>query len=155
MGILITSLKIIGISILVLVGLGLSYQYIATKLDARKYPPVGKLIDIGGYKLHMIDLQPESMDINNTPTVILESGFGGNSLGWSLVQSEISKFARVISYDRAGYGWSDASPFARSNENIVQELHTMLANAQIPAPYILVGHSRGGLNVRLFAMTYP
>ena len=144
-------LKIILVSILVLILLGLSYQYIATKLDQRKYPPVGKLVDIGGYKLHMIE---NGVD-HNGPTIILESGFGGNCLGLSLLESEIAKFSRVISYDRAGYGWSDASPLVRSNNNIVKELHTMLHNAGIPKPYILVGHSRGGLNVRLFAMTYP
>jgi pimeloyl-ACP methyl ester carboxylesterase len=72
-----------------------------------------------------------------------------------LVQPEIAKFARVITYDRAGYAWSDASPLPRTAENMVQELHTMLHNANIPAPYILIGHSFGGLNVRLFAAQYP
>lgn len=142
-------LKIMSIALVVFMILGLSYQYVATKLDERKYPPVGRMVDVGGYKLHMIEKG------KGVPTVILEAGYAGNCLGWSLVQSEVAKFTKVISYDRAGYGWSDGSPLARSNENIVQELLAMLENAGISAPYILVGHSRGGLNVRLFAQKYP
>ena len=151
MSIFVTALKIIGISILVLVGLGLSYQYIATKLDKRKYPPVGKLIDIGGYKLHMID-----SGVNHTgPVIVMDGGAGACALDWALVQPEIAKFARVITYDRAGYGWSDTSPLPRTSENIVEELRIMLKNDAVQGPYILVGHSFGGFNMQLFAVKYP
>ncbi len=128
---------------------GAIYQYYGTQLDEKKYQPVGKMIDIGGYKLHMIDSHIGDV------TVVIDSGAGGKTLDWCLVQPEIAKFARVITYDRAGYTWSDASPLARTSDNIVQELHTMLQNAQVPAPYVLVGHSFGGLNMRLFANKYP
>ncbi|HZP59222.1 MAG TPA: alpha/beta hydrolase [Opitutaceae bacterium] len=127
----------------------LTYQAIATAHDARQFPPPGKLVDIGGYHLH----------INTTgeggPTVILDAGLGDCSINWCLVQPEVAKFARVCSYDRAGTGWSEPSPFPRTNRQIVQELHTLLTNAGIPGPYVLVGHSFGGLNVRLFAHEYP
>lgn len=125
------------------------YQYVGTKLDIQKYPPLGKMIDVGGYKLHMIDQG------SGYPTVVIDAGLGSSSLDSQLVQPEIAKFTRVVAYDRAGYAWSDASPLTRTSENIVQELHTLLKNSNIPAPYILVGYSFGGLNVRLFADKYP
>ncbi|MDP3788552.1 MAG: alpha/beta hydrolase [Candidatus Chromulinivorax sp.] len=150
-------IKCVAVVIVALLLLGALYQYIATKLDARKYPPIGKLIDIGGYKLHMIDSQFQASKNYDAimPTVILDSGIGSTTFDWLLVYPEIAKFARVIAYDRAGYGWSDASPLQRTSANIVAELHTMLHNAGVQGPYILVGHSFGGMNVRLFAATYP
>ncbi|MBP6869614.1 alpha/beta hydrolase [Candidatus Babeliales bacterium] len=152
MAILMTTLKVIGASILALAGSGATYQYVATKLDERDFPPIGRMVDIGGYKLHMID---RGISVEGQPTIVMDAGLGGDSLDWSLVQPEIAKFARVITYDRAGYGWSDVSPLARTSENMVVELHTMLKNASVTGQYILVGHSFGGLNVRLFAQKYP
>lgn len=124
---------------------GAVYQYVATQSDELAFQPVGKMIDIGGYKLHMIDSQVGKV------TVVIDSAIGQKTLDWCLVQPEIAKFARVVTYDRAGYAWSDASPLARTSGNIVQEMRTMLQNAKIPAPYILVGDSFGGMNIRLFA----
>ncbi len=141
--------KIIVVSFFVLLVGGTIYQQIATKRDDLQYQPVGKMIDVGGYNLHMIDSHVGKV------TVVIDSGAGGKTLDWCLVQPEIAKFARVITYDRAGYAWSDASPLPRTSENIVKELHTMLHNANVPAPYILVGHSFGGMNMRLFAAQYP
>ena len=125
------------------------YQFVATKLDEWRYPAPGKMIDIGGYRLHMLDKGICE------PTVVLDSGSGCNTLDWSLVQPEIAKFTRVVSYDRAGYAWSDASPLSRTSEHIVQELHELLKRAGVPGPYILVGHSYGGVNVRLYASMFP
>lgn len=149
MAILITSLKLTGVLIATLAGSGAMYQYVATKLDEKAYPPMGKMVDIGGYKLHMIDQG------TGGPTVVMDAALGNNCLDWSLVQPEIEKFTRVITYDRAGYAWSDESPLERNSENMVKELHTMLHNSGVPAPYVLVGHSLGGVNVRLFASMYP
>jgi len=150
-------LKIIMASIFALAGSGALYQYIGTKLDEQKYPPIGTMVDVGGYKLHMIDQGPTAKpdEAWAKMTVVLEAGAGACSLNWGLVQPEIAKFARVISYDRAGHGWSDASPLPRTSENIVKELHAMLGNANIAGPYILVGHSFGGFNAQLFAAKYP
>ncbi len=141
--------------IIALLLFGAVYQYIATKLDQQKYQPVGKLIDINGYKLHMIDSVVSNNYDAAQPVIVLDSGIGSTTFDWLAVYPEIAKFARVITYDRAGYGWSDASPLPRTSANIIAELHAMLHNAGVPGPYILVGHSFGGLNVRLFAATYP
>jgi pimeloyl-ACP methyl ester carboxylesterase len=89
------------------------------------------------------------------PTVVLDAGLGCNALEWSLVQPELAKFTRVVSFDRPGNGWSDESPLDRTSQNIVTELHTALHKANIPGPYIVVGHSFGGLNAQLFANLYP
>ena len=145
--------KIIGLGFLgtaaILALSGMAYQTICTKLDKRRYPPIGKMVDIGGYSLHI------NYQGNKGPTVVLDSGQGCNSLDWALVQPSLAEFTRVCSYDRAGYGWSDESPKERSAGNMVDELHSLLHKADIPAPYILVGHSLGGVNVRLYASRYP
>ena len=128
---------------------GALYHAVSTKIEENKYPPIGNMVDVGGYRLH-IHSQGEG-----SPTVVFDSGLGCTSLDWSLVQPELSITTRVVSYDRAGYGWSDESPLERTSENIVKELHTLLHNAGMQGPYILVGHSFGGNNVRLFASEYP
>lgn len=111
-----------------------------------------KLIDVGGFKLHLYEM---GQQYENKPTVVLDTFLGGNVLEWSLVQSEVAEFAHVCSYDRAGLGWSEASPSPRSSLYIVEELRTLLRNANIQPPYILVGHSSGGINMRLFVNRYP
>jgi pimeloyl-ACP methyl ester carboxylesterase len=111
--------------------------------------PPGKLIDIGGRRLHLYCTG------QGEPTVILEAGAGGFSLEWALVQSEVARFARVVSYDRAGYAWSDPGPTPRTMQQIARELHDALARAEIKPPYVFVGHSYGGLVVRTFAELYP
>lgn len=149
--------KKVSLSAIILLGCTLAagtiYQSVSTKIDAYFYPPPGRMIDVGGFKMH-INCMGDSE--KKGPTVILEAGAGGcNSLEWSLVQPEVSQFARVCSYDRAGHGWSDESPYPRTSAHMVEELHTLLINAKIPGPYILVGHSFGGNHMRLFANKYP
>jgi len=146
-------IKRIGLGLICLITVlllsGAAYQFISSKIDENAYPPPGKLVDIGGYRLHI------NCTGEGGPAVILDSGLGGNSLEWTLVQPKLEKFTRVCSYDRAGQGWSDESPLARTSQNIVHELHTLLHKAEIPEPYILVGHSFGGINMRLYASHYP
>lgn len=89
------------------------------------------------------------------PTVILDAFLGGNHLEWALVQPAVAHFAKVVSYDRAGLGTSEPSSAARTCQHIVEELRTALQNANIQSPYILVGHSSGGVHMRFFAYTYP
>jgi pimeloyl-ACP methyl ester carboxylesterase len=134
---------------LLLVLAGIVYQAIASARDAQRYPPLGRLIDVVGYRLHI------NSTGEGTPAVVLDAGVCDCSLNWCLVQPEVAKFTRVCSYDRAGMGWSDAGPSPRTSEVIVRELHTLLTNAGIAGPYVLVGHSFGGYNVRLFAHDYP
>ncbi|MBI1882003.1 MAG: alpha/beta hydrolase [Chloroflexi bacterium] len=133
----------------ILTGMGAIYEIIASATDKRKYPPPGSRVDIGGCRLHIQCMGEGS------PTVILESGSGNFSLDWSPVQPEIAQYTHVCAYDRAGHGWSDASKQPRSVQQTVEELHTLLSAMDINGPYILVGHSLGGLYMQYFARCYP
>ena len=108
-------------------------------------PPPGRLVDVGGFKLH-VNCRGEG-----SPTVILDAALGGSSVGWCLVQPQIAEFARACTYDRAGLGWSDAGPMPRSAGRLAGELRILLERADIRPPYVLVGHSFGTLVARLFA----
>ena len=112
-------------------------------------PPIGKLIDVGGHRLHIYAAGEGS------PAVVFESGGGSWSLDWHLVQSEAAKFTRACSYDRAGFGWSESGPKPRTSLQIATELHTLLERSEVEKPCILVGASFGGHTVRLFAKYYP
>ena len=130
-------------------GLGAAYQAVGQRLDAKNYPAPGRLVDVGGYRLHL-----HNSGVGAIP-VVLDAGAGGGVLDWYKVQPELAKFTQVVSYDRAGAGWSEAGPKPRSSAQIVQELHTLLSRAGIQAPFVLVGHSLGGLNMQLYATQYP
>ena len=147
--------RVLLVSALVIVCLSLTgflYQSIASAHDASSYPAPGRLIDVGGYRLHLYCTGTVRL---GSPTVILEAGYGNTSLVWSKVQPEVASFTRVCSYDRAGYGWSDNGPLPRTAGHMVTELHTLLARAGVAGPYVLVGHSYGGLIMQLYASTYP
>ena len=109
------------------------------------------MVDVGGYELY---LYCTGASQEGGPTVILESGLGASSAVWGWVQPEVAKTTRVCSYDRAGMGWSDPGSQPRDAKHIAQELHTLLANAGIPGPYVLVGWSYGGLYSREYAGLY-
>ncbi len=111
--------------------------------------PIGKLINVGGHRLHIYTTG------EGNPAVIFESGGGSWSLDWHLVQSEVAKFTRASSYDRAGFGWSESGPKPRTSLQIATELHTLLERSEVEKPCILVGASFGGHTVRLFAKNYP
>jgi pimeloyl-ACP methyl ester carboxylesterase len=136
-------------SILLLPILGAAYQFLGSRMDARRYPEPGRLVDVGGYRLKI------NCAGSGSPTVLLESGLGDMLSDWRPVQLRISSFTRVCSYDRAGYGESDAGPLPRTSLQISRELHTLLQNAGEYPPYIFVGHSFGGYNVRVFNGTFP
>jgi pimeloyl-ACP methyl ester carboxylesterase len=135
--------------ILVLVVAGAGYEAIAAAGDAQRYPAPGQLVDIGGYRLHIHCIGAGS------PTVVLDAGLGGASLDWSLVQPALGATTRVCAYDRAGMGWSDPGPAPRTPGQLARELHTLLTNAGIPGPYVLVGHSLAGKNIRMFTLQHP
>ena len=113
------------------------------------YSPPGRLMDVGGYRLHL------NCTGKGGPAVVLIAGGGDFSFDWSLVQPDVSRFTRVCSYDRAGLAWSDPGPTPRTMRQEVYELHTLLKTARIKAPYVLVGHSIGGLVARVYAEQYP
>jgi pimeloyl-ACP methyl ester carboxylesterase len=111
-------------------------------------PPPGRLIDVGGFTLHL------NCAGEGSPTVILDAALGASSVSWSCVQPEIARVTRVCSYDRAGFGWSEAGPFPRTAGRLVGELRTLLDRAGVAPPFVLVGHSFGGLLMRIFAVRY-
>lgn len=131
---------------------GMVYESSARRAELRRHPPVGQMVAVGEHQLHLVCAGPETP---GSPVVVLESGTGGWSLHWHSVQQQIAAFARVCAYDRAGLGWSEPGPTPRDGAQIIEELHTLLTNAGEPGPYLLVGASRGGQYVRLFAATYP
>ena len=128
---------------------GVGYEAVSSMGDAERYPAPGTLVDVGGYQLHI------QCAGTGSPTVVLDAGLGGMSLDWYLVQPEIANTTRVCAYDRAGMGWSNPGPQPRTPSQIAGELHTLLSSAGVPGPYVLVGHSLAGKNVRLFAIQHP
>jgi pimeloyl-ACP methyl ester carboxylesterase len=103
---------------------------------------------VGGHRLHI------KCTGSGSPTVVIEAGLGDWSTSWGFVQAEVAKATRVCSYDRAGMGWSETGPLPRDAAQFAKELHTLLQNAGIPGPYVMVGHSLGGLAVRVFVHDY-
>jgi pimeloyl-ACP methyl ester carboxylesterase len=140
------------ITLIVVAGLVTSARVSAQEGAPPPLPPPGKLVDVGGWRLHINCTGTASPQ---TPTVILESGIGDFSVEWSLVQPGVSKFARVCSYDRAGDGWSEMGPFPRTYKQIVYELHALVERAGERPPFVLVGQSYGGWLVRVYRSTYP
>jgi pimeloyl-ACP methyl ester carboxylesterase len=139
------------IAMVVLVGVGLVYQAAGTLLDQRLYPPPGQRIDVGGYRLHLYCVGTSTAD---RPTVILDTLSGGTTPIWAWIQPEVAQTTQVCAYDRAGWGWSDDGPAPRDAHQTARELHTLLARAGVDGPYVLVGHSLGGLYVRQYAADY-
>jgi pimeloyl-ACP methyl ester carboxylesterase len=114
-----------------------------------RLPPPGCLIDVGGFRLHL-----DARGDGDGPTVVFDAALGGSSISWTLVQDEVARFARACTYDRAGFGWSDAGPMPRTAGRIADELRVLLERAGEPPPYLLVGHSFGALVARIFAGRY-
>jgi pimeloyl-ACP methyl ester carboxylesterase len=111
--------------------------------------PLGKLVDAGGYRLHLY------CSGKGGPTVLLSAGAGDFSFDWYLVQRDTAKFVRVCSYDRAGQAWSEPGPQPSTMHQEAHDVRAALAAAQERGPYLLVGHSLGGLVMRIFANMYP
>jgi len=116
--------------------------------DKVSFEPPGKLVEVNGRNMHINCIG------NKSPTIILDSGTGGFSLEWKDIQNSLSQYVRVCAYDRAGYGWSDMGPLPRTTKRIAHELHTLLQNAGIHGPFIIVGHSFGGYTAQYFARNF-
>jgi pimeloyl-ACP methyl ester carboxylesterase len=127
---------------------GSLYQSFAEQRDLRAHPIPGELVDVGPYQLHLYCTG------SGSPAVILDAGLGDTYISWRKVQPQIAQLTRVCSYDRAGLGFSYYRRHAGTSKEFAKELHTLLHNAGVPAPYDLVGHSMGGYDVRLFASLY-
>lgn len=136
-----------------LIGFGTIYQAIASRRDVQRFPPVGEMVDVGGYRLHIM---VAGLD-HPGPTVVLDTGLGLPMVYLTRLQEQVGAFARVVAYDRPGIGWSDSPPSGRPHDALTtaNALHAALTQAEIPGPFVLVGHSAGGLNMLVFADTYP
>lgn len=110
-----------------------------------RVPPPGSMIDVGGFKLHV------QCGGEGSPTVILDAALGGSSISWAWVQPEIARLTKTCSYDRAGFGWSEPGPMPRTVGRMAAELRTLIDRAGLQPPFVLVGHSFGGLVMRVFA----
>ena len=137
------------IALLVLAIVGAIYQTIATARAERAHPPPGKMIDVGDHRMH-IDCVGQG-----SPTVVLDTALGAMSASWVRVQQEVSGTTRVCAYDRAGMGWSQSGPEPRDAKQVAGELHALLEGAGIDGPYVLVGHSFGGLYMQTYAARNP
>lgn len=138
------------LTLLAVIASGLLLERRAEARDAARFPPSGRLVELAGRRLHL-DLAGSA----DGPLVVIEQGAGSPSVLWRAVFARIAGFARVCLYDRAGMLWSDPAPGARSLEDRVADLHALLAAAGLPGPCILVGHSYGGLLIRLFGEAHP
>lgn len=128
----------------------LVFWSISTPLIAAEFPAIpGKRFDVGGYQLHI------HCSGSGSPTVIVDVGLGDDSTDWSPIQQAVSTNTRICVFDRPGYGWSDFGPSPRTSNRIASELEILLEQAEIAPPYILVGHSFGGYNIRVFAANNP
>ena len=129
--------------------LGFSHAALAQQSDV---PPPGRLVDIGGYRVHLWCTGPSA---SGRPTIVLSAGGGDFATDWSLVQVPLSDSTRVCSYDRPGFGFSDPGPYPRTFRQEVAELRLALERGGERAPYFMVGHSLGAFVARLFAENHP
>jgi len=136
------------LAMLMVASVGGGYETVREALDARAYPMPGQLVDVGGHRLHLYCTGTGS------PTVVLEPGGGASSSDFGWIAPVVARDTTVCVYDRAGRGWSDATKGPQDGVHIAADLHTLLAGAHVPGPYVLAGHSFGGLYVQSFAAQF-
>jgi pimeloyl-ACP methyl ester carboxylesterase len=134
---------------LVLASLGGGYETVREAVDANAYSMPGQLVDVGGHRLHL------HCTGSGSPTVVLETGGGEMSSHFGWIAPAVARDTRVCVYDRAGRGWSEPADTVQDAAQIATDLHTLLHNGHVPGPYVLAGHSFGGLYVLTFAARYP
>jgi pimeloyl-ACP methyl ester carboxylesterase len=137
------------IAMMALASVSGGYETVREAMDATAYPMAGQLIDVGGHSLHL------KCTGSGSPTVVLEPGGGemSSNLGW--ITPAVARDTRVCVYDRAGRGWSEPADTPQDGNQIATDLHTLLQRAHVPGPYVLAGHSFGGLYVLAYAARYP
>jgi pimeloyl-ACP methyl ester carboxylesterase len=137
------------LAVLALASVSGGYETVREAADARAHPMPGQLIDVGGHRLHL------SCTGSGAPTVVLEPGAGGRSSDFGSITPAVARNTRVCVYDRAGRGWSEPADTRQDATQIATDLHTLLHRGHVPGPYVLAGHSFGGLYVLTFAARYP
>ena len=137
------------LAVLLVASVGGGYQTVRESLDAGAYPMPGQLVDVGAHRLHL------HCTGSGSPTVVLEPGGGASSSDVAWIAPVVARDTTVCVYDRAGRGWSDATDGPQDGTHIAADLHTLLERAHIPGPYVLAGHSFGGLYVQSFAAQFP
>ena len=142
-------MKRIALALLTLLTMGAASEGVAERRDRRRFQQIGRSVDIGGRSLNVY------CSGEGSPAVVMDSGRGRPGYSWLLVQPRIAGMTRACWYDRAGIGWSDRGPSPRSSDIVARDLHELLRAASIPPPYVLVGHSMGGFNVRLYHRLFP
>ncbi len=135
--------------LLLLAAIGGGYQTVRQEADANAYPMPGHLIDVGGHRLHL------HCTSSGSPTVVLQPGGGDFSSVMAWITPAVANEARVCVYDRAGRGWSDLAESPQDATQIANDLHTLLQRGNVPGPYVLAGHSFGGLYALSHAIRYP
>ncbi len=143
------SLKILGLLLLALVIAGTIYEQAGRAIDRKRLPRIGRAVDIGGRTLNLY------CSGEGSPVVIFDTGRGLPGYSWVSIQSEIAKHTRACWFDRAGEGWSDPAPTPQSSGPVARDLHELLTRGGIPGPFVLIGHSLGGLDARVYAGLYP
>jgi pimeloyl-ACP methyl ester carboxylesterase len=143
-------LRRIAMVLVVLLGAGALYEQAGKWRDNRRFPAKGSLVDIGEGRRMYLDCRG-----SGSPTVILEAGHWNWSPSWTLVQPAVATFTRACAYDRAGLGLSDKGPKPRTAGAVSSDLHLLLERAGILPPYVLVGHSAGGMYQRVFLAASP
>lgn len=136
-------------SVLMLIAIGGAFETVSAARDNATYPMTGQLVDVGGRRLHI------RCTGRGDPTVVFESGLGQVSPYWGRIAESVNGTNRACVYDRAGEGWSEDASSPQDGEAVATDLHTLLASADIPGPFVLVGHSTGGPYIRVFAARYP
>ena len=142
-------LKPVGFGAILLATAGFLYEQAGEWRDHRRFPQVGRSVDIGGRSLNIY------CSGDGSPTVILEGTHGAAGYSWVFIQRAIAKFTRACWYDRAGYGWSDPGPFPNHSDSIARDLHELVGGARIAPPYLLVGDQMGAFHVRVYRGFYP
>jgi pimeloyl-ACP methyl ester carboxylesterase len=134
---------------LVILGLIALVELISAWIDRRKFPPPGRLVDIAGARMHVVEQG------QGQPAVVLEAGIAATSLSWSLTQPHLAALTTTYSYDRTGLGWSVPEQFTCSLTRMTDDLHALLVGLQVPSPYLLVAHSFGSYIVTEYSRRFP
>jgi pimeloyl-ACP methyl ester carboxylesterase len=124
-------------------------QLLCVRLDARKFPPPGRIVNTSSGNMHV------SQTGSGNPPIVLEAGIAATSLNWSILQPQLAKLATTYSYDRAGFGWSKSRNRECTLRRMSEDLHELVAALGLPRPYFLVGHSYAAYILRVFAQRYP